>query len=449
MLKVKNLYVDIGHAVEGVSFEIQEGETVGLVGSSGSGKTKLAQALTRFIPSRGEIQFKGIDLLHLNEKEMRGYRNELRMVFQDPQASLNPTMKIGAQIIENTGFGKEKAVEMLAQVGLAPHWVNRYPHELSGGMRQRVMIAIAMISNPSLLIADEPTTSLDGKTELEILALLKSLKTTLLFISHDLHLVSQICDRVMVMHEGKIVEIAETKTLFEHPTHPYTQSLLKAIPDPIVIHSPLEEAKPLIQVNQLKVHFTLSHHLIKALDGLSLTLREGKTVAVIGESGSGKTTLVRTLLGLYQPTSGTIVSSLKKTEIGVVFQDPYSSLNPQMRVEDLIREPLSIHHLDKPGKVDSLLELVHLPLSLKRRYPHELSGGQRQRVAIARALALSPKCLILDEPTSSLDMMTQAQIIHLLRKLQEDLSLSYLLITHNLSLIPQIAHETINLSLKN
>ena len=443
MLKVKDLCVDVGNAVQGVSFEINPGETMGLVGESGSGKTKLAQALMRFSPSRGLIEFEGVNLLALNEKQMREYRKKSRMIFQDPQASLNPTMKIGAQIIENSPFGKEKAIQMLTQVGIdnSAYLVNRYPHELSGGMRQRVMIAIAMISNPSFLIADEPTTSLDVKTELEILALLKGLKTTLLFISHDLHLISKISDRVMVMYKGKIVEIAKTKTLFEHPVHPYTQSLLRASSRAVNKAPLLNLLTPLIEVKDLKVHFTLPRQIIKAVDGVSLVLKQGQTLAVIGESGSGKTTLARTLLGLYKPTSGTVISSLSKTDIGVVFQDPCSSLDPRMKVEDLIGEPLAIHHLEKEKRIDSLLGLVHLSLSLKKRYPHELSGGQKQRVVVARALALSPKCLILDEPTSSLDMMTQMQIINLLKKLQTDLGLTYLFITHNLSLIPLIAHE--------
>ena len=444
MLKVKDLYVDLGQAVQGVSFEIGKKETVGLVGESGSGKTKLAQALMRFTPARGVIEFEGKDLLTLTEKELRSARNHLKMIFQDPQASLNPTMKIGAQIIENTPFGKEKAIELLSQVGIHPseYWVDRYPHELSGGMRQRVMIALCMISQPSLLIADEPTTALDGKTELEILSLLKGLNTGLLFISHDLNLVSKICDRVMVMHKGKIVEIAETKDLFQNPSHPYTKSLLEASSSRLAFLPHKNLAKPLIEVKNLKVHFNLAGKTIKALDGISLTLRQGQTLALIGESGVGKTTLARTLLGLHKPTSGTIASKLTKTDIGVVFQDPYSSLNPRMTVEEIIREPLLIHRLEKKDRPNELLDLVHLPLDLKKRYPHELSGGQRQRVAIARALALSPKCLILDEPTSSLDMMTQAQIIALLKKLQADLGLSYLFITHNLSLIPLIAHET-------
>lgn len=444
MLKVKDLFVDLGKAVQGVSFTIKKGQIVGLVGESGSGKTKLAEALMHFTPSRGLIEFEGTDLLSLNEKEMRPYRNRLKMVFQDPQSSLNPTMKIGDQILENTPFKKEKAVEMLNAVGItnSAHWVNRYPHELSGGMRQRVMIAMAMISNPALLVADEPTTALDSQTEKEIISLLKELKTTLLFISHDLRLVSTLCDYVMVMHKGQIVEQGETKTLFETPQHPYTQSLLTPLKTPLTTPSHFSHA-PLIEVTDLKVHFSQAGQVIKALDGVSLTLKQGETLALIGPSGSGKTTLAKTLLGLYKPTSGTITTSLSKTDIGIVFQDPYSSLNPRMTLEALIQEPLLIHHLKT--SVDDLLTLVKLSPSLKKRYPHELSGGQRQRVAIARALSLSPKCLILDEPTSSLDVVTERQIITLLKELQEKLGLSYLLITHNLNLIPLIAHETITL----
>jgi peptide/nickel transport system ATP-binding protein len=493
LLSVKNLTVSFitrdteVEAVKNVSFDIAPGETLGIVGESGSGKSVTAQTIMRLLPSppsiikSGEVIFKGHQLLAKTDKEMEEIRGkEIGMIFQDPMSSLNPTMKIGHQIeeslIKHRKLGKaqarEAALEMLKLVDI-PHAEERYhqyPHEFSGGMRQRVMIAIALACRPSLLIADEPTTSLDVTIQAQILSQMKELQkrlgTSILLITHDLGIVAGFCDRVIVMRKGEIVESGTTEQIFREPKHPYTIHLLNALPrihekkppKPVPTFRVPKEDGPLIRVRSLKQYFDIGKgQIIKAVDGVSFDVRPGETLGVVGESGSGKSTTGRAILRLYEPTAGEVQfrgiplqmlnrSEMKKMRkhMGMIFQDPHASLNPRLRIVDIIGEALDVHGLarskkEREKRVEELLELVGLDASHARRYPHEFSGGQRQRICIARALAVEPEFIVCDEPLSALDVSIQAQIVKLLEELQQRLGLTYLFIAHDLAMIKRIS----------
>ena len=493
LLEVKSLKVRFageGHpvqAVAGVDFRIRPGETLALLGESGSGKSVTALGITRLLPKSAEISgsvlFKGTDLLALPEGKIRAFRGgHIAMIFQEPQTSLNPALTVGVQVGEalqqHKGLrGKArvgKVLELLEAVGI-PEPATRmedYPHQFSGGMKQRVMLAIALAGEPELLIADEPTTALDVTTQARILDLLKKLQRdtgmALLFITHDLAVASRVADRVAVMQEGRIVETGHTRRFFGRPQHPYSKRLLASLPDASArpAGNMPEPDAAMLKVSGLKVHFPVQTGFfggtagyLRAVDGVSLELKQGRTLAVVGESGSGKTTLGKGILQLLEPAGGTVClegenlldlspSQLRRqrAHMQVVFQDPFSSMNPQMMVKDIIEEGMLTLGTEKSAArrqavVDELLVQVGLEPDYKYRYPHEFSGGQRQRICIARALAVRPKLLVCDEPTSALDVTVQARILALLANLQEELGLAYLFITHNLSIISSFAHE--------
>jgi microcin C transport system ATP-binding protein len=474
-------------AVDRVSFTLEKGRTLALVGESGSGKSitalsivKLLGATSATYPS-GQILFKGDDQLRASEDKLRAVRgDEITMVFQEPMTSLNPLHTIEKQVGEilrlhgARGDDKVRAriVELLTEVGI-PDPATRlsaYPHQLSGGQRQRVMIAMALANRPDLFIADEPTTALDVTVQAQILKLLKELQAKLgmamLFITHDLGIVRKIADDVCVMQKGRIVEAGPVDQVFDRPQHPYTKALLAAEPKGMPAPSD-PDAKPIVTGDDIKVWFpikrgflrrTIGH--VKAVDGISLTVREGQTVGVVGESGSGKTTLGLALLRLIRSEGpiaylGQRIDGLGSKEMRplrrdmqVVFQDPYGSLSPRMSVADIVEEGLLVQ--DKGLSAAQRREIVARALAdtgldpaSMDRYPHEFSGGQRQRIAIARAMALDPKFVVLDEPTSALDMSVQAQIVDLLRDLQKRRNLAYLFISHDLKVVRALASELI------
>ncbi|MDQ0171186.1 peptide/nickel transport system ATP-binding protein [Paenibacillus tundrae] len=494
LLKVNDLSVSFHsgenefEAVKSVSFEVRPGETLGIVGESGSGKSVTARSIMRLLaspPSRlkqGEIWFKGTDLVNKTQKEMESIRGrDIGMIFQDPMSSLNPTIKIGKQISESLikhqkvtrREAKKQAIAMLEQVGISQGEVryNQYPHEFSGGMRQRVMIAIALACRPELLIADEPTTALDVTIQAQILDLMKNMQqqlgTSIILITHDLGVVAGMCDRVVVMKSGEIVETGTTAEIFASPKHPYTSRLLNALPrldekkkpKPVsLVPRDLEDHQPLLEVKSLRQHFNLGKgNTLKAVNDISFHIRQGETLGVVGESGSGKSTTGRAILRLHEPTGGEVLfkgvplnrlsaSEMKtmRRHMQIIFQDPYASLNPKMRIMDIIGEALDIHGLvkntsEREKRVEELLELVGLDPSHAQRYPHEFSGGQRQRIGIARALAVEPEFIVCDEPLSALDVSIQAQIVQLLEELQQRLGLTYLFIAHDLSMVKHIS----------
>ncbi len=469
-------------AVNRVSFDLAKGETLALVGESGSGKSVIALSIVRLVqgathPS-GSILFQEKDLLKADDAALRKVRgNDITMVFQEPMTSLNPLQTIEQQIGEilfvHKGIAGQKArmrtLELLKTVGIprAEERLGAFPHQLSGGQRQRVMIAMALANEPELLIADEPTTALDVTVQVQILALLKRLQTehgmAILFITHDLGIVRKLANRVCVMRKGEIVEAGPVAEVFARPQHAYTQALLAA--EPKGRPRPTNpEGKPVLSVEDLKVWFpikkgffrnTVGH--VKAVDGISLTVREGETVGVVGESGSGKTTLGQAILRLIR-SEGPIVYLGKRIdamgtsqmrplrkELQVVFQDPYGSLSPRLSVAEIIEEGLLVQNRSssygqRRETVARALVDVGLDPATMDRYPHEFSGGQRQRIAIARAMALSPRFVVLDEPTSALDMSVQAQIVDLLRGLQEKRNLAYLFISHDLKVVRALAN---------
>ena len=477
-------------AVDGVDFRIEPGETFALLGESGSGKSVTALSITRLLPRTAEISgavvFNGVDLLALPKKEMRSFRGRhIAMIFQEPQTSLNPALTVGMQIGETLGqhrnltgrAQKERVVELLEAVEIPDPALRlrEYPHQFSGGMKQRVMLAMALAGEPDLLIADEPTTALDVTTQARILALLKKIQRdmgmAMLFITHDLAVASQVADRVAVMNKGKLVETASTRQFFSRPQHPYSKQLLDSLPDASKnierdTGVALSAQEPMLRVSGLTVHFPVQKGLfgrpagyLRAVDGVSLELAQGRTLAVVGESGSGKTTLGKGILQLLKPAGGAVfltgdnLSDLsasqlrqRRADMQVVFQDPFSSMNPLMMVKDIIEEGMSTlgtenNAAHRQNLVDQLLIQVGLEPDHKYRYPHEFSGGQRQRICIARALAVRPKLLVCDEPTSALDVTVQARILELLASLQEELGLAYLFITHNISVVASFAHE--------
>ena len=495
LLDVKQLkirFVTEGHqvqAVDGVDFHIEAGETLALLGESGSGKSVTALSLTRLLPRSatlsGSIRFKGRELLDLSPRQLRQLRGRhISMIFQEPQTSLNPALTVAVQVGETlrqhrglrAGAQREKVIELLEAVGIpAPEKrMAEYPHQFSGGMKQRVMLAIALAGEPALLIADEPTTALDVTTQARILELLKQLQRdkamALLFITHDLAVASQVAHRVAVMKEGRVVETGATRGFFRQPQHPYSRQLvdLASLPGPSTVRPELSRktGRPLLEVSRLQVRFPVQQGLfgrvtgyLQALDGVSLELRQGRTLAVVGESGSGKTTLGKGILQLLKPAGGTVSLEgdnlvdmtpgqlrQRRAQMQVVFQDPFSSMDPQMMVKDLIEEGMvslgaAGHKGNRQETVDQLLIQVGLDPAHKFRYPHEFSGGQRQRICIARALAVRPKLLVCDEPTSALDVTVQALILELLARLQRELGLAYLFITHNLGVVAGFAHE--------
>jgi len=548
-------------AVDGVDFTIQRGETFALLGESGCGKSMTALSLLGLNPQpvsrivAGQVKLAGQDLLALSEVEMQAVRGRrIAMIFQEPQSSLNPVLSVGEQIGESLSLhfnldskaSYQRVIELLESVGIPDpaQRIKEYPHQLSGGMKQRVMIAMALAGEPELLIADEPTTALDVTIQAQILDLLKKIQhdtgMAILLISHDLAVVAQMADHVAVMYAGQIVETASRQQFFQQHQHPYTDKLFQALPSaqkreqrltvikgnvPILTQefagcrfvercdhawdlcsttlptwheenehgvrchlfaqdidvertmtpqsphsSPLSEVVPadrnLLDVRDLKVHFPIRKGLlqrvvgqVRAVDGVSLSLKQAETVALVGESGCGKTTVGKGILQLVPVTDGEVSfqghqlnglseRALKqhRSSLQIVFQDPYSSMNPRMTVNQIIEEGLSKKKFAKDTqakdkRIDELLERVGLRTEIKHRYPHEFSGGQRQRICIARALAAEPEVIICDEPTSALDVSVQAQILNLLREIQHEFGLSYLFITHNIAVVNYLAHR--------
>ena len=475
------------HAVNGVSFDLHEGEFLGVVGESGSGKSVTALSILQLLnPAQahypmGSIRYRGEELVGASRHVLRDMRGDrISMIFQEPMTSLNPLHTVEKQINEvllvHKGLGRMQArirtLELLSLVGLdnVAERLGAYPHQLSGGQRQRVMIAMALANEPDILIADEPTTALDVTVQAQILTLLSELKARLglavLLITHDLTVVRHVADRVAVMRDGEIRETGQTREVFERPAHPYTQELLAA--EPAGRPAPVDEGvPPLLEAQALKVWFPIRRGLlrrvvghVKAVDGIDVALRPGETLGIVGESGSGKTTLAQALLRLI-PSEGRIVfdgasvgasrgrdlTALRR-RMQVVFQDPFGSLSPRLTVGQIILEGPRAHGLGgTPGEddatVSAALERVGLPATARHLYPHEFSGGQRQRIAIARALILEPALIVLDEPTSALDRAVQVQVIELLRELQRERGLAYLFISHDLRVVRALASRVI------
>ncbi len=476
------------HAVKDVSFDLRKGETLALVGESGSGKSVTALSIMQLLPKnttqygeKSAVNFEGENLVGKGESVMRAIRGtRIGMIFQEPMTALNPLHTIERQITEmltvhgNMRGEKAKArvLELLDLVGLQrlKTRLGAYPHELSGGQRQRVMIAMALANNPDILIADEPTTALDVTVQAQILELMQEIQQKLgmaiLLITHDLTIVRKMSTRVAVMKHGEIVEQGDTEHVFMQPRHPYTQKLLAAQPRGMA--RPLGSDAPIVmQADDIKVHFPIRKGFfgrvadyVRAVDGVSFTIRAGETLGIVGESGSGKSTLGMALLRLNR-AQGKIILNGKpihdvngkdlrdlRSEMQIVFQDPFGSLSPRMSAADIIAEGLRIHrpHLtadERDAIVVNVMNDVQLDPETRHRYPHEFSGGQRQRIAIARALVLEPKFLVLDEPTSALDMSVQAEVVDLLRGLQEKHNLAYLFISHDLRVVRALAHNVI------
>jgi peptide/nickel transport system ATP-binding protein len=532
MLDVKELAISFynreektwSEAVHKISFSLAKGKVLGIVGESGSGKSVTSFAIMRLHDSKnanitGEIDFDNISLLNLSDNEIRNYRgNKMAMIFQEPMTSLNPVFTCGYQVQEaiilhqkvSKDIAKEQTIALFKEVQLPrPEEIfESYPHQLSGGQKQRVMIAMALSCNPELLIADEPTTALDVTVQKTILELLLRLKTErnmgLIFISHDLAVISEIADDLLVMYKGDIVEQGPAKQLFKNPQHPYTKGLLACRPAPqrrlkklpivadflnedhavgvqhlLEINSytneeieqrrhELYKQKPLLQVQNLCTWYPIKKGLfgkatsyVKAVDDITFDVFPGETLGLVGESGCGKTTLGRSILRLVEPTSGSIIFNgedlaqiskvhLRKMrrDVQIIFQDPYSSLNPKITVGNAIMEPLQVHKVfkndqERKAHVLHLLEKVNLNPEHFDRYPHEFSGGQRQRIVIARALALKPKFIICDESVSALDVSVQAQVLNLLRELQQEFCLTYIFISHDLSVVKHISDRMI------
>ena len=490
VLSVRNLSVNVNNqsqvpVLKQISFDLYPGEVYALVGESGSGKSVTSLAMMRLLPealqiTSGAVHFDGNDLFCATEQEMTAVRgNHVAMIFQEALTSLNPVQKIGQQIEETLKLHsqldakarRERIIELLDEVGL-PNPATRldwYPHQLSGGQQQRVMIAMALACEPDILIADEPTTALDVTIQKQVLDLIRSLarsrKLAVLLITHDMGVVRETAQRVGVMYQGEIIEEDACEDFFRNPRKEYSRRLIDSLPDQDHFRQ-TKQLEPLLEIDGLKVHFPQRkgilqriHSWVKAVDDINLSIGRGETLALVGESGCGKTTTGRAILNLDKPTAGNIayagqvISTLSRKgmlplrrKIQVIFQDPYSSMNPRMTVQRIIEEGMislgmGMSSLQREERVIELLTRVKLEPEHRHRYPHEFSGGQRQRIAIARALAVAPELIICDEPTSALDVSTRAEVLKLLQELQKELGVSYLFITHDLSIIPQLAHR--------
>jgi peptide/nickel transport system ATP-binding protein len=480
LLTINDLTVRYGDSVvvDSVSFAVHRGESVGIVGESGSGKSQTALSLLGLLPANavvtGSIQFDGIELLNKNDKQLDEIRAmRIGIIFQDPMLALNPYLRVGVQLrqillqhdIAEGATADAKVVDMLKRVGLpdAERQSRAFPHELSGGMRQRVMIASALICEPDLLIADEPTTALDVTVQAQILDLLEELRdeTALLLITHDLGIVAGRCERLLVFDAGSLVESGATTSVFSSPETAHMKKLLKAAPR--VDRGEKRAAaggRTVLGVDNASVSYRdAANQILVAVTDVSLSLREAETLAIVGESGSGKSSLVRALLGLIPMRSGKVVyageplegpvqtrSASKLRDLQLVFQDPVSALNPQMRVQTIVGEPLLVHEPamtagQRKERVVSILKKVDLDEGYLRRFPHQLSGGQAQRVAIARALILKPKVLICDEAVAALDGSVRIQVLDLLKDAQRDTGLSVIFISHDLAVVRSISHR--------
>ena len=493
LLKVNNLSVSfktndgIVDAVKKVNFTLKSSETLAIVGESGSGKSVSSNALMRLLPDnaiidpQSQIEFEGESVLEKSEREMQSIRGDrIGMIFQEPMTSLNPYLRVGIQVAEaimchrkvSKSQAKQRVIELfnLVHLPMPEKSYTKYPHEFSGGQLQRIMIAMALINEPDILIADEPTTALDVTVQAEVLSLIKEIQgkmgMAILFITHDLGVVKHFADRVIVMCKGELVEEGMTQSLFDSPKHDYTRMLINSIPKGA--KDPVNAAAPeLLSADDIRVKFLVKPHFIKsknqyfeAVKGISLNLKQGETLGIVGESGSGKSTLGRALIGLL-PSSGRIVykgqdvsllndkqrHSLKK-DVQMVFQDPYGSLSPRMTVGEIITEGLTVHqpHLSKQERLErarkALIEVRLEPSSINR-YPHEFSGGQRQRIAIARALILEPSFILLDEPTSALDRSVQLTVIDLLKDIQTKHNIGFLFISHDLSVVKALSDRVL------
>ena len=490
LLEVDNLAVHfhtrngLVKAVDGISFHVDRGEILGIVGESGSGKSMSCYAMLGLVPqppgrvAAGTARFDGTDLLACSEKQLRRIRgNDIALVFQDPMTALNPYLTVGEQLIEpllyhrrlSRAEARRQAIELLREVQIVDpeQRFDSYPHEFSGGMRQRVMIAMALISEPKLLIADEPTTALDVTVQAQILHLIRDLQQrrniAVIFISHDLAVVSNLADRVAVMHRGRIVEQNDTRAVFEHSAHPYTRQLLASIPSGAKTEPALGSDDILVDVSGLRTWFrdprSPGQH-IKAVDDVSFHIRRGAILGLVGESGSGKSTLGRSLLQLAPVTAGSVrfdgqeLTGLSRRALKplrrrmqMIFQDPYASLNPRMTVFDTLAEPLLLHRLASrrtvTAQVLALMDEVGLARTAVRKYPHEFSGGQRQRIAIGRALATRPEFIVADEPVSALDVTIQAQILELILELVQKHGLTMLFVSHDLSVVRRLCDRVL------
>ncbi|EJG0974237.1 ABC transporter ATP-binding protein [Vibrio parahaemolyticus] len=493
ILSVNNLSVSfttndgIVDAVKNVSFELQAGETLSIVGESGSGKSVSTNALMKLLPDNAivhpdsSIMFEGESILDKTERQMQRIRGDrIGMIFQEPMTSLNPYMRVGIQVAEammchrsvNQRKAKERVLELFDLVHLPnpQQAYDKYPHEFSGGQLQRIMIAMALINEPDILIADEPTTALDVTVQAEVLLLIKEIQAkmgmAILFITHDLGVVKHFADRVLVMCKGEVVEEGITEHLFSEPQHEYTKMLINSIPKGS--KTPVDEkASELLNAEDIRVKFLVKPHFIaskneyfEAVKGISLQLKQGETLGIVGESGSGKSTLGRALIGLL-PSTGKIefkgqnMASLSdkerfdlKKDVQMVFQDPYGSLSPRMTIGEIITEGLTVHwpYLNKKERMQKardVLREVRLDPASINRYPHEFSGGQRQRIAIARALILEPSFILLDEPTSALDRSVQLTVIDLLKDLQKKHNIGYLFISHDLSVVKALSDRVL------
>ncbi|RLQ23384.1 dipeptide ABC transporter ATP-binding protein [Seongchinamella sediminis] len=484
LLEVNNLQVSFvtrmgtNKAVDGISFSVETGKITAIIGESGSGKSVACYSMLGLVPQPpgridgGEALFEGRDLLQMSEAQLREIRGrDVAMIFQDPMTCLNPFMTIGKQLMEPLLYhknvskeqAKSRALELLEEVGIRDpeSTFDNFPHQFSGGMRQRVMIAMALINEPKLLIADEPTTALDVTIQAQILKLIAELQTRrdigVIFISHDLAVVADIADQIIVMQQGKVVEGGDSQHIFHNAEHPYTQKLLAAIP--AGSKTPMDgEAQPLIEVRNLCTWFSQGKHKepVKAVNDVSFDINRGEVLGLVGESGSGKSTIGRSILRLVPVTSGAVTfdgTDVTRLESGdlknfrsrmqMIFQDPFASLNPRMTVFDTLAEPLLLHGIENRKSVASgvlkLMDDVGLARNFVRKYPHEFSGGQRQRIAIGRALATNPEFVVADEPVSALDVTIQAQILDLMQELGREYGLTMLFVSHDLAVVRHLA----------
>jgi peptide/nickel transport system ATP-binding protein len=521
LLSVKNLSIHfktdtaIVHAIKAIDFDILKGETLAIVGESGSGKSVTSLAIMGLLPKppaiieSGTILFEGVDILKLSEKELNTIRgNKIAMVFQEPMTSLNPLMKCGLQVAESIILHKkiskqiahQQVLDLFAEVQIPEpeKAFEKYPHEMSGGQKQRVMIAMALSCNPQLIIADEPTTALDVQVQKNILELLKTIQknrgTSILFITHDLGLVKQLADKTIVLYKGEIVEQNITTAIFNNPQAAYTKALINCKPntkqlikvlpvvadflntqktfEPQIVSKQdvearqliLKNAENIIEIKNLNIEYAGSKNIFgksktvfKALHDITLEIKKGETLGLVGESGCGKTTLGKTIVRLNTPTSGTVTYLGKDIfkdwnndyckAVQIIFQDPYSSLNPRITIGDAIVEPIKVHHIlpkdQQKNRVLELLQKVDLLPEHYDRYPHEFSGGQRQRICIARALASNPKLIVCDESVSALDVSVQAQVLNLLVALRDEFNLSLLFISHDLSVVKHLCDRIV------